>query len=94
MRLIPTEPLCDRMVEVVAKTPVPTIRLTIKNVALISPSCRPCGRSGSETDTISASTSSEGESLFLKCCRSFSSISLALALNERAGVLDMLEVTE
>lgn len=38
IKLIPTDPLCDRIVDVVANTPVPTIRLTIRKVADINPS--------------------------------------------------------
>lgn len=83
IKLIPTDPLCAKIVDVVANTPVPTIRLTIKKVTLVRPSCLPCGRSDSATDAISASTSPGDRSWLLPICDPFSSPSLALMLGER-----------
>jgi len=40
-KLIPTDPDWDKIVDVVANTPVPTILFTIKNTALTRPNCRP-----------------------------------------------------
>ena len=57
-RLMPTEPLCERSVDVVANTPVPTIRLTIKKAAEMTPMCRPWGSSDTESPSTRASASS------------------------------------